>query len=49
MTQFLMINSYDLNIEDSVGWADAVIALVEHRSAEDDFVRVIRPFVVARP
>jgi hypothetical protein len=29
-------------------WADAVIDLVEHRSTEDDFIRVIRPFVVER-
>ena len=29
-------------------WADEVIALVEHRSTEDDFVRAIRPFVVPR-
>jgi death-on-curing protein len=48
MTEFLMINGYDLAIDDTTRWADEVIALVEHRSAEDDFVRIIRPFVVAR-
>jgi death-on-curing protein len=47
-TEFLMINGYDLVIEDRERWADEVIALVEHRSTEDDFVRVIRPFVVPR-
>jgi death-on-curing protein len=48
MTEFLMINGYDLAIDDTAGWADAVIALVEHRSTEDDFVRAIRPFAVPR-
>lgn len=48
MTEFLMVNGYDLAIDDTAGWADEVIALVEHRSTEDDFVRVIRPFVVPR-
>jgi death-on-curing protein len=48
VTEFLMINGYDLVIEDKERWADEVIALVEHRSTEDDFVRVIRPFVVPR-
>lgn len=47
MTQFLIINSYGLAIDDTIHWADEVIALVEHRSTEDDFVRAIRPFVVA--
>jgi death on curing protein len=48
MTEFLMINSYDLAIDDVTSWAEEVIALVEHRSTEDDFVRIIRPLVVAR-
>ena len=42
-----MINGYELAIEDSLPWADAVIELVEHRTGEEDFVRIIRPFVVA--
>jgi death on curing protein len=46
MVQFLEINGHRLSIEDTRPWADAVIALVEHRSDEDDFVRQIRPFVV---
>jgi death on curing protein len=48
MWHFLCQNGYDLAIEDTARWADEVIALVEHRSTEDDFVRTIRPFVVAR-
>jgi death on curing protein len=48
MIQFLMINGYELAIEDSSPWADAVIELVEHRSTENDFVRIIRPFIVER-
>jgi death on curing protein len=43
---FLRINGYDLAIEDRQEWADVVIAFVEHRSTEEDFVRAIRPFVV---
>ena len=48
MVQFLNANGYDLAIEDSAAWADTIIALVEHRTTEEDFVRVIRPFVVPR-
>jgi death-on-curing protein len=46
MVQFLNVNGYDLAIADTQRWADAVVALVEHRSTEEDFVRSIRPFVV---
>jgi death-on-curing protein len=45
---FLRINGYDLGIDDSERWANAVIALVEHRTTEEDFVRAIRPFVIRR-
>ena len=45
---FLRLNGYDLAIEDSKAWADAVISLIEHRSTEEDFVRAIRPYVVER-
>jgi death-on-curing protein len=48
MTEFLMINGYDLAIDDTARWADEVIALVEHRSTEDDFVQTSRPFVVLK-
>jgi death on curing protein len=46
LVQFLMENGHDLAIEDTKRWADEVIALVEHQSTEEDFVRAIRPFVV---
>jgi death on curing protein len=49
MRLFLRANGYDTAFDDTVSWADQIIALVEHRSTEDDFVRNIRPFVVARP
>jgi death-on-curing protein len=47
MVQFLKVNGYDLAIDDSRPWADRIIALVEHRTSEEDFVRAVRPFVVA--
>ena len=46
MWHFLRLNGYDLAIDDSRSWADEIIALVEHRSSEEDFVRAVRPFVV---
>ena len=48
MNEFLMINGHELAIDDTPRWADEVIALVEHRSTEDDFVGTIRPFVVPK-
>jgi hypothetical protein len=48
MVQFLNANGYDLAIEDSAAWADTIIALVEHRTTEEDFVGNIRPFVTGR-
>jgi len=48
MRLFLLANGYDTAFHDTIAWADEVIALVEHRSTEDDFVRAIRPFVVPR-
>ena len=47
MWHFLRLNGYDLAIEDSRPWADRIIALVEHRLSEEDFVHAVRPFVVA--
>jgi death on curing protein len=49
MRLFLRANGYDTVFDDATRWADEMIALVEHRSTEDDFVRIVRPFVVARP
>ena len=48
MWHFLRQNGYDLAIDDTTRWAEELIALVEHRSTEEDFVRAIRPFVVTR-
>ena len=48
MRLFLLANGYDTAFDDKVSWAEEVIALVEHRSTEEEFVRTIRPFVVAR-
>jgi death on curing protein len=48
MWHFLRQNGYDLDIDDTVRWADEVIALVEHRTAEEDFVSAVRPFVIER-
>lgn len=49
MVQFLNTNDLDVSIDDSLPWAEAVIDIVEHRTTEEDFVRLIRPFVVPRP
>jgi death-on-curing protein len=47
MVQFLKSNGYNLEIEDARPWAEEIIALVEHRVSEEDFVRAIRAFVIA--
>jgi death-on-curing protein len=47
MVQFLKSNGYNLEIVDARPWAEEIIALVEHRVSEEDFVRAIRPFVIA--
>jgi death-on-curing protein len=46
MRLFLEANGYDTAFDDSISWADEIIRLIEHRSTEEDFVQVIRPFVV---
>jgi hypothetical protein len=48
MRLFLRANGYDTSVDDTISWADQIIAFVEHRTTEDDFVRVIRPFVIER-
>jgi death-on-curing protein len=45
---FLRLNGFNLAIEDSEAWADAVISLIEHHSTEEDFVHAVRPYVVPR-
>jgi death on curing protein len=49
MVQLLIANGLDTSFDDRISWADAVISFVEHHSTEDDFVRLLRPFVVPRP
>ena len=44
---FLRANGYDTAFDDTISWAEEIIDLVEHRSREEDFVRAVRPFVVA--
>jgi death on curing protein len=48
MVQFLIANGRDTSFDDTLSWADEVIRLVEHRSLEEDFVRLIRPYIVLR-
>jgi len=42
----LRANGYDTAFDDTIAWAEEIIALVEHRTTEKDFVRLLRPFVV---
>ena len=44
---FLRANGYDTTFDDTISWADEIIGLVEHRTSEEEFVRRLRPFVVA--
>jgi len=46
MRLFLRANGYDTTFDDAIAWAEEIIALVEHRSSEEDFVRAVRPFVI---
>lgn len=43
---FLRANGYDTAFDDTISWADEIIGLVEHHATEEDFVRLLRPFVV---
>jgi death-on-curing family protein len=49
MRLFLRANGYDLGFDDSEAWANALVALIEHVSTEEDFIAAIRPLVVERP
>jgi death on curing protein len=48
MVQFLIENGLDVAIEDTLPWAERVIALIEHRMSEEEFASVLQPFVVPR-
>jgi death on curing protein len=45
---FLRVNGYDTSFDDTIAWADQMIAFVEHRLSEEDFTAALRPFVVPR-
>jgi hypothetical protein len=45
MRLFLQATSFD----DTIPWADEMVSLIEHRSTEEDFARVLRPYVMPRP
>jgi death-on-curing protein len=49
MRLFLQANGHDTAFDDTVSWGDEIISLIEHRSTEEDFVRVLRPYIVERP
>jgi death-on-curing protein len=44
---FLRANGYDTAFDDTISWADEIIALVEHRTTEEDFCSA--PSAVRRP
>ena len=48
MRLFLQANGFDTARDDTISWADEMISLVEHRSTEEDFVRILRPYIVTR-
>jgi hypothetical protein len=48
MRLFLGANGYDTSFDDTTPWAQQIIALVKHRTTEEDFVRSIRPLVVGK-
>jgi hypothetical protein len=48
MRLFFRANGYDLGFDDSEAWANAVVALIEHVSTEEDFATLIRPFIIER-
>jgi death-on-curing protein len=48
MRLFLRANGYDTVFDDAVSWGDEMISLVEHQVTEEDFVRLLRPYIVPR-
>jgi death-on-curing protein len=46
---FLRANAYDTAFDDTIDWADKMIELLENKLTEDEFVGLVRPFVVERP
>lgn len=48
MRLFLRVNGYDTAFDDTIDWADEMVKLIERRLSEEDFVALLRPFVVER-
>jgi death on curing protein len=48
MWHFLRLNGYDLAIKDGGEWERPVVELIERVISEEDFVALLRPFVVER-
>ena len=46
---FLRANGYDTVFDDTIDWADKMVELPEHKLTEEQFVELVRPFVVERP
>jgi death-on-curing protein len=49
MKLFLRANGCDTTFDDTVDWADKMIDLLEHKLTEDEFVELVRSFVVESP
>jgi death-on-curing protein len=48
MRLFLRANGYDTIFDDTIDWADEMVRLLERFLSEEDFVALIRPYVVPR-
>jgi len=48
MRLFLRANGYDTAFDDTVSWGNEMIRLVEHHLTEEDFVQLVRPYIVPR-
>jgi death-on-curing protein len=48
MRLFLRANRRDTKFDDTVDWADKMIELLEHKLSRDEFIAVLRPFIVDR-
>jgi prophage maintenance system killer protein len=48
MRLFLRANGYDTIFDDAIDWADEMVRLLERLLREEDFVALIRPYVVPR-
>ena len=46
MRLFLRANGYDTAFDDTIEWADEMVKLIDHRLTEEDFIVLLRPFVV---